>query len=57
MNQIMQGKDCIFEFKNVSVSTIKLMLMTCKNQPPGVDGLDRRLIKPFAVFVNLTVDR
>lgn len=51
IDQIMAGKECIFEFKNVSVSKIELMLMTYKNKPPGVDELDGNLLKPIASFI------
>lgn len=51
INQIMEGRDCKFDFKNVTVSKVELMLMTCKNKSPGVDFLDGRLLKPIVVIV------
>ena len=40
INQIMEGKECIFDFKTVTVSKVELLLMNCKNKSPGVDFLE-----------------
>ncbi len=34
INQFMEGKECTFEFKTVSVAKVEFMLMTCKNKLP-----------------------
>ena len=39
INKMMDGKTCSFKFKSVSGSKVELLLMTCKNKPPGVDYL------------------
>ena len=51
INQIMEGKECIFDFKTVTVSKVELLLMNCKNKSPGVDFLDGRLLKPIVGIV------
>ena len=51
IDHIMEGKQCSFEFKKVSVAKVELMLMTCKDKPPGVDDLDSKLLRPIAPLI------
>lgn len=47
----MEGKKCNCEFKYIRVAKVELMLMICKNKPPGVDNLDVKLLKPIASLI------
>jgi len=51
INKMMEGKTCSFKFKSVSVSKVELLLMNCKNKPPGVDYLDHKLLKPIVAII------
>lgn len=42
---IMNGKKCSFKFKPVSISELKDILKEQKCKPPGIDGLDNKLLK------------
>ena len=35
ISKLMEGKDCIFDFRDVSVAKIELLLMSCKDKPSG----------------------
>ena len=48
--EIMEGKECSFEFNQVSFAKIELMLMICKDKPPGND-FDGKLIKPITTLI------
>lgn len=51
IDHFMEGKNCSFNLKKVSVSKVELMLMICKNKPPGFDDLDCKLLKPIASLI------
>lgn len=44
-NEIMKRKNFRFKVEKVNINKVKDFLKTCKNKPPGVDGLDSRLLK------------
>jgi hypothetical protein len=47
--KIMKEKQCKFEFCKVSVGEVgKLLLMTNKDKPPGIDNLDGKLLRMVA---------
>ena len=49
--KLMEGKDCSFEFRDVSIAKIELLLMSCKDKPSGADNLDVKLLKPITAFI------
>lgn len=51
INKMMEGKTCSFKFKSVSGSKVELLLMNCKNKPPGVDSLEHKLLKPIVSII------
>lgn len=50
-NEIMKDNNCKFKFERVSISKVENMIRICKNKPPGVDGLDGKLLKMVADLV------
>lgn len=50
-NKLMKNKNLRFELQRVNIDQVKYLLKTCKNKPPGVDGLDSRLLKLAADFI------
>lgn len=51
IDQIMDGRECYFDFKTVSVSKVELLLRNSKNKSSGVDFMEGRLLKPIVVIV------
>ncbi len=50
-DKIMLGKNCKFNFDTVNISRIENMLRNCKDKPPGIDGLDGKLLKMVANLI------
>ena len=42
---MIKDKQCSFKFDKVGIETVEDMLRTCKNEPPGIDNLDSKLLK------------
>ena len=53
-NKIMKGKECNFEFKEITIEEMEKLLMSVRSDKPcGVDHLDGRLIGLAANFIKL----
>jgi len=47
----MEDKTCSFKFKSVSGFKVELLLMNCKNKPPGVDYIKHKMLKPIVAII------
>lgn len=47
----MKEKNCKFKFDRVNISEVENRIWTYRNKPPGVDGLDGKLLKLVADLV------
>jgi len=48
---MMEDKTCSFKFKSVSGFKVELLLMNCKNKPPGVDYIKHKMLKPIVAII------